>query len=99
MGIPYSKDLVAAASEVLKPTKYILSLLACIQVLIVLLLTLILLALVGLMVTLNPDLKEERRRFVTPMARWLIGWVEVGRGGVGAARRSTGSEEDYKKEK
>ena len=77
--------LVEAAYEVLETTKNISLLLACIQVLTVILLALILLAMVGLLITMNPDLEEERREFVTPVARWLAGWADVGKVGVGAA--------------
>ena len=77
--------LVAAAYEVLETTKNISLLLAGIQVLTVLLLALILLALVGLLITMNPDLEDERTEFVTPIVKWLAGWADVGRVGVGAA--------------
>ena len=76
--------LVAAAYEVLETTKNISLLLAGIQVLTVILLALILLALVGLLITLNPELEEERREFVTPVVHWLAGWADVGKVGVGA---------------
>ncbi|KAI4141421.1 MAG: hypothetical protein LQ340_007653, partial [Diploschistes diacapsis] len=65
--------LVAAAYEVLETTKNISLLLAGIQVLTVLLLALILLALVGLLVTMNPELEKEREEFVTPVVKWLAG--------------------------
>lgn len=77
--------LVAAAYEVLETTKNISLLLAGIQVLTVLLLALILLALIGLLITMNPDLEEERTEFVTPVVRWVAGWADVGSVGVAAA--------------
>ena len=77
--------LVAAAYDVLETTKNISLLLAGIQVLTVILLGFILLTLVGLLITMNPDLEEERTKFVTPVARWLAGWADVGKVGTGSA--------------
>lgn len=87
MGIPYSREinsafnqvtpLVAAAFEVLQTTKNISILLACIQVLTVVYLFLILVALLGLICVVNPDLQTERNVLVTPVVRWLAGWVLV----------------------
>ena len=76
--------LVAAAYEVLETTKNISLLLAGIQVLTVTLLWLMLLALIGILITINPDLEEERTEYVTPVARWLAGWADVGKVGTGA---------------
>jgi hypothetical protein len=88
MGMPYSKEinsafnqvtpLVAAGFEVLQTTKNIAILLAYIQVLTVVLLALILFALLGLLVTMNPDLEMERQMVVTPVVHWLAGWVVDG---------------------
>lgn len=85
MGIPYSREinfafaqvtpLVAAGFQVLQTTKNISILLAAIQVLTALLLFLILLALVGLLCAVNPDLQRETDELVTPVVRWLAGWV------------------------
>ena len=85
MGIPYSKEinaafeqvtpLVAAGFEVLQTTKDIAILLACIQVLTVVLLAFILVALLALLVTINPDMEKERRELVTPTLIWLVSWV------------------------
>ena len=85
MGIPYSREinaafdqvtpLVGAGFEVLKTTKNIAILLAVIQVLTALLLALILIALLALTFTLNPDLEKERVELVTPFMRWLSSWV------------------------
>ena len=77
--------LVAAAYDVLETTKNISLLLAGIQVLTVLLLGLILLALIGLLITMNPDLEEERVQFVTPVVRWFAGFADIGKVGVGAS--------------
>ncbi|KAL9069020.1 MAG: hypothetical protein Q9157_006310, partial [Trypethelium eluteriae] len=67
--------LVAAAYEVLSTIKNIAILLAAIQILTVVLLTLILVSLLGLLYTLNPDLETERKQLVTPVMRWLAGWI------------------------
>lgn len=84
MGIPYSKEinaafnqvtpLVASAYEVLDTTKNIAIFLACLQVLISITLLAILLAMIGLLFTLNPDLEYERRLLVTPAMKWIAGW-------------------------
>ncbi|KAG9200531.1 hypothetical protein G6514_006873 [Epicoccum nigrum] len=80
MGIPYSREinaafeqvtpLVAAGYKVLRTTKNISIILAIIQVLTVVLLGLILLALVALLYTVNPDLEEERKQLITPWLRY-----------------------------
>ncbi|KAL9090730.1 MAG: hypothetical protein Q9165_005218 [Trypethelium subeluteriae] len=85
MGIPYSREinaafeqvtpLVAAAYEVLSTIKNIAILLSAIQILTVILLTLILVSLLGLLYTLNPDLEKERKQLVTPVMQWLAGWI------------------------
>jgi len=85
MGIPYSKQinaafeqvtpLVAAGFEVLQTTKDIAILLACIQVLTVGILALILVALFGLLLTMNPDLEYERQQLVTPTLKYVSSWL------------------------
>lgn len=85
MGIPYSRQihaafdqvtpLVAAGFEVLQTTKNISILLAAIQVITVVILALILLAMLGLLITVNPDLHAERAAIVTPVVRWCACWV------------------------
>lgn len=85
MGIPYSKQihaafdqvtpLVAAGFEVLQTTKNISILLAAIQVVTVLILGLILLTLIALLISVNPDLEAERAAIVTPVVRWCACWA------------------------
>jgi len=85
MGLPYSKQiraafdqvtpLVAAGFEVLQTTKDIAILLAVIQVITAIALIFILLALVALLFTVNPDLEEERAQLVTPFMKWLASWI------------------------
>lgn len=85
MGIPYSRQinaafeqvtpLVAAGFEVLQTTKDIAILLACIQVLTVVILALILVSLFGLLLTMNPDLEYERQQLVTPALQYISSWL------------------------
>lgn len=76
MGIPYSREinaafeqvtpLVAAGYKVLRTTKNISIILAIIQVLTVIFLGLILLALVALLYTVNPDLEVRSPKLTSP---------------------------------
>ncbi|KAL4728236.1 hypothetical protein ACLX1H_004978 [Fusarium chlamydosporum] len=85
MGMPYSKQvhaafdqvtpLVAAGFEVLKTTKNIAILLAVIQVLVAIVLTLTLLAILALIYSVNPDLEAERQALVTPCMQWIASWL------------------------
>lgn len=88
MGIPYSRQinsafdqvtpLVASAYEVLQTTKNISLLLAAIQILTVILLGFILLVLLGIAYSVNPDLDRERKALVTPTLKWLAVRIEKG---------------------
>jgi hypothetical protein len=95
MGIPYSKQinlafdqvtpLVAHGFKVLQTTRNITYLLAAIQVLTVVFLGFILIALVGLIITVNPELVHERQTLVTPVVQYLANsvveygkWLRVG---------------------
>lgn len=95
MGIPYSKQinlafdqvtpLVAHGFKVLQTTRNITYILAAIQVLTAIFLGLILIALLGLIITVSPDLEQERETLVTPVVRYLAnsavqygGWLQVG---------------------
>lgn len=85
MGIPYSRQihaafdqvtpLVAAGFEVLQTTKNISILLAAIQVITVVILGLILLTMLALLITMNPDLEAERAAIVTPVMKWCACWA------------------------
>lgn len=108
MGLPYSKQinlafdqvtpLVAAGFKVLQTTRNITYLLAAIQVLTAVFLGLILLTLFALIITVSPDLENERQVLVTPAVRWLARsvmqygkwfqvavWIVTIGGGLGAA--------------
>jgi hypothetical protein len=95
MGIPYSKQinlafdqvtpLVAAGFKILKTTRNITYLLAAIQVLTAVFLGLILITLIGLIITVSPDLEYERQVLVTPTVKWIAlsaiqywRWLKVG---------------------
>ncbi|KAI6845719.1 hypothetical protein KC332_g3194 [Hortaea werneckii] len=88
MGIPYSREinqafdqvapLVAATLDVLQTSKNITYLLAAVQVLNAVLLLIAVVSLLGLLITVNPDLAEERRALVTPVVKHLASWVMPG---------------------
>ncbi|KAI6910413.1 hypothetical protein KC318_g1258 [Hortaea werneckii] len=88
MGIPYSKEinqafdqvapLVAATLDVLQTSKNITYLLAAVQVLNAVLLLVAVVSLLGLLITVNPDLAEERRALVTPVVKRLASWLMPG---------------------
>lgn len=85
MGLPYSRQinaafdqvtpLVSAGFEVLQTTKNISILLAAIQVVTVIILAAILLTLIALLISVNPDLEAERAAIVTPVVRWCACWA------------------------
>ncbi|KAK1057138.1 hypothetical protein LTR74_014382 [Friedmanniomyces endolithicus] len=85
MGIPFSKQinaafeevtpLVAAGFEVLQTTKNIALLAAALQVFTGLILSLVLLVLIALLITVNPNLTEERDALVTPVVGWCAHWI------------------------
>ena len=80
MGIPYSKQinaafdevtpLVAAAFDVLQTTKNIALLLLAIQIATVIILASGFVVLLGILISINPDLTKERDALVTPVLRW-----------------------------
>ena len=90
MGIPYSREinaafdqvtpLVASAYEVLETTKNIAVVLLVIQIIISITLLISLLALTGLLITLNPDLERERQVIVTPIMKWITSWFMTSTG-------------------
>lgn len=85
MGIPYSKQinnafdevtpLVAAGFRVLRTSRNISILLAAIQVVNTLLLSLAVIGVLALLITVNPDLDDERRTVVTPAVKWCAAWL------------------------
>ncbi|KAH8906463.1 hypothetical protein BR93DRAFT_969655 [Coniochaeta sp. PMI_546] len=82
MGVPYSKQIELAFDQVgpfLQTAKYTFFLLCAFQVLATLflgfILSLILIALLALLITVNPDLDTERRAIVTPMMKGMTMWL------------------------
>ena len=85
MGIPYSKQinaafnqvtpLVASGYELLETVKNIAIVILCIQIGLVTLLLFNLFALLGIAISVNPDLDKERKSLVTPAMRWIASWI------------------------
>lgn len=94
MGIPYSREinaafeqvtpLVASGYQVLNTTKNIAVALFVIEIISVILLSAILIGIIGLLYTLNPDLEHERKVFVTPAMKWIASWHPSNLGKRGA---------------
>lgn len=64
--------LAATGIQVLDTTRSIAIVLFWLQLLSTLAVVLNLVCLVGILITLNPDLEEERRTLVTPVVRWVL---------------------------
>lgn len=87
MGIPYSKQinaafnqvtpLVASGYELLETVKNIALFITAIQIGIVTLLLLNLLAILGVIFSINPDLEKERKNLVTPAMKWIASWTLI----------------------
>lgn len=84
MGIPYSKQinaafdqvtpLVSSGYELLETVKNIAIFITVIQIGIIAVLCLNLLALLGLVYSINPDLEDERKNLVTPAMKTIATW-------------------------
>jgi hypothetical protein len=78
MGILFSQEIYGAVDKLktlpaaVRTTKNIFILLAAVQVIKAIILALILLAILALLVTMNPDLEDERAAVVTPAVKWII---------------------------
>ena len=78
MGILFSQEIYGAVDQLtpllaaVQTTKNIFILLAAIQVIKAIILALILLAILALLVTMNPNLEDERAAVVTPAVKWII---------------------------
>ena len=78
MGILFSQEIYGAVDQLtplfaaVQTTKNIFILLAAIQVIKAIILALILLAILALLVTVNPNLEDERAAVVTPAVKWII---------------------------
>ena len=85
MGIPYSKQinaafesvtpLVAAAYETLSTVKDISLLLLALEICSTIFLAIILVGIIALLFTVNPDLEKERKALVTPAMKWIASWM------------------------
>lgn len=69
------KPLVNATFEASQTINRTGPILAWTQALMIVLLGAIFLALFGLLVTINPDLEVERKQFITPAVRFLLGQI------------------------
>lgn len=106
MGVPYSKQIDLAFEQVgplLRNAKYIFLLVGAYQILKTIafgiLLGLILLALIALLITVNPDLEAERRAIVTPMVRRLTWWTLGGPRTAPSAGRADREPSGYRRGK
>lgn len=78
MGVLYGREIYEAVDQLapliaaVQTTKNISILLAAIQVIKVVILALILLAILALLVSMSPDLEDERAAVVTPAVKWII---------------------------
>ncbi|KAK9770180.1 hypothetical protein SCAR479_13145 [Seiridium cardinale] len=66
------KPLMNATFEASESINRTAPILACTQILMIVLLGAIFFALFGLLVTINPDLDDERQRYITPAVRFLL---------------------------
>ena len=77
MGVLYSQEIRAAVYQVaplvaaVQNTKHIFVLLAAVRVIEIALLAFILLAMLALLITVNPNLEDERVAAVTPVMKWI----------------------------
>lgn len=78
MGALYSREIHAAIDQFTSPVPAVLTtkstfiLLAAIQFIKVIILALILLAMLALLVTKDPDLEDKRAAVVKPAVKWII---------------------------
>ncbi|KAK6062500.1 hypothetical protein SCUP515_13309 [Seiridium cupressi] len=66
------KPLMNATFEASESINRTAPILACTQILMIILLAAIFFALFGLLVTINPDLDDERQQYITPAVRFLL---------------------------
>lgn len=84
MGVPYSQEVKTAvdlASDLKGHATIAIYAIVVVSVIHTFLLSIFLAAVLGLLITVNPDLAEERKAFVTPVLRWILlparGWQAV----------------------
>lgn len=90
MGIPYSQEVKAAvdlASELKGHATLAIYAVVVVSAIHTILLAVFLVAVIALLITVNPDLDEERKAFVTPVVRWMLlplrGWNTLVNLGLG----------------
>jgi hypothetical protein len=75
MGVPFSKEIGASLRHVegaLEHAKFISVIAVLCIAAITVLMGLIFIALIALLISVNPDLAEERELLVTPIVRWTL---------------------------
>jgi hypothetical protein len=84
MGVPYSQEVKTAvdlASDLKSHATIAIYAIVVVSVIHTILLSIFLIAVLGLLITVNPDLAEERKAFVTPVLKWILlpirGWQAV----------------------
>lgn len=80
MGVPFSTEVKTAvdlATDLKSHATTALYTLVFIAVIAVFLFALFLLLLLALLISVNPDLAEERRAYVTPVVRCVIAWLAL----------------------
>lgn len=84
MGIPYSKQinaafnqvtpLVASGYELLETVKNIALFITALQIGLTFITLLNFFAILGVIISVNPDLDKERKNLVTPAVKWIASW-------------------------
>ncbi|KAE8445356.1 hypothetical protein EG329_013478 [Mollisiaceae sp. DMI_Dod_QoI] len=84
MGVPFSQEIKTAldlAADLKPYAIYTLYTIIFITVLNTILLGVLVVAVIGLLISVNPDLAEERKTIVTPILKWwllpMLGWRNV----------------------
>jgi hypothetical protein len=100
MGVPFSHEVQNASHHIdtIAPiVKIALWTIICVSVILSLLIGTLLIAVVALLITVNPDLAEERKRLVTPVLRaWLkVPSMLVGISSIGAAPTREGERSEW----
>lgn len=97
MGLPYSHEIQRASEHIdaIVPTvKIALWTLTFVSISLLILIGALLLAVIGLLITVNPDLERERKALVTPVLR---GWLTAPRLLVGALPASAASRREVER--
>lgn len=97
MGVPFSQEVKLAvdlAAELKSHATVALYAIVLVSMIHTILLSIFLIAVIALLITVNPDLAEERRAFVTPAVRWILfplrGWTAIFGGSAAGRERRRG---------